>query len=68
LGGYAKWQRRGWDLCVDLYTGDVFSAIMSCKEEKNKNLAAFQKRVRSSLHLTEAEYQKMKTKGPLCEE
>ena len=53
---------------VDPHTGDVFSATMACHEEKNKNLAALQRRVRSTLHLTEAEYQKLKTKGPLCEE
>jgi LmbE family N-acetylglucosaminyl deacetylase len=37
---------------VDPYTGDVFSATMSCYEEKNKSLEALQKQVRSTLHLT----------------
>ncbi|MGD0155932.1 MAG: hypothetical protein ABSB50_07530 [Terracidiphilus sp.] len=53
---------------VDSYTGDVFSAVMSCYEETNRNLRALQKQVRTALNLTKAEYEKLKTKGPLCEE
>jgi hypothetical protein len=53
---------------VDPLTGDVFSATASCYEEKNKRLEALQKQVWSTLHLTQAEYQKLKSKGPLCEE
>lgn len=53
---------------VDPRTGDVFSATMACDEIKNTKLEALQRQVRSTLHLTEAEYQKLKTKGPLCEE
>jgi hypothetical protein len=53
---------------VDTYTGDVFSATAECKEEKNKNLAALQTRVRTTLRLSKSEYQRLKTKGPLCEE
>lgn len=53
---------------VDPYTGDVFSSTMSCYEEKNKRLEALQRQVRATLHLTQAEYQKLKTKGPLCEQ
>jgi hypothetical protein len=53
---------------VDPHTGDVFSATVGCEEEKNKGLEALQKRVRAGLHLTEAEYRKLKSKGPLCEE
>lgn len=52
---------------VDPYTGDVFSATMACHEEKNKHLEALQKQVRAALHLSQAEYRKLKTKGPLCE-
>ena len=52
---------------VDPYTGDVFSATVACHEEKNKHLEAPQRKVRATLHLTQAEYQKLKTKGPLCE-
>ncbi len=53
---------------VDLFTGDVFSATAYCHEEKNKNLEALQKQFRTNLQLTQAEYQKLKTKGPLCRE
>ena len=53
---------------VDPNTGDVFSATAACDEEKNRKLQVLQKRIRSALHLTDAEYQKLKTKGPLCDE
>ena len=53
---------------VDPHTGDVFSATIGCSEEKNQNLEALQRHVRAALHLTPAEYQRLKTKGPLCEE
>jgi hypothetical protein len=52
---------------VDPFTGDVFSSVIECKEEKNRRLLALQKRIRASLHLSESEYHRMKTKGPLCE-
>src|ERR1700727_1899398 len=51
---------------VDPYTGDVFSATIGCKEEKNKNLQTLQTHIRTSLHLSKSEYQRLKTKGPLC--
>lgn len=53
---------------VDPYTGDVFSATRECYEEKNKRLAALQTQVRAKLHISQPEYQRLKTKGPLCEE
>jgi hypothetical protein len=53
---------------VDPYTGDVFSATIGCKEERNKNLLALQKRIRATLHLSQSDYQRLKTKGPLCDE
>ncbi len=53
---------------VDPYTGDVFSATISCHEEKNKRLQALQVQVRANLHLSQSEYRRLKTKGPLCEE
>jgi hypothetical protein len=53
---------------VDPYTGDVFSSTASCYEYSNKGLRALQAQVRSSLHLTRSKYQRLKTKGPLCEE
>ena len=52
---------------VDPYTGDVFSSTMSCYEEKNKRLEALQAQVRAKLHLSQSEYRRLKTKGPLCE-
>jgi hypothetical protein len=55
----------GW-YGVDIYTGDVFDGIASCPQYKNKKLETLQKKVRRSLHLTEAEYQKLKTNGPIC--
>jgi hypothetical protein len=53
---------------VDSYTGDVFSAVVSCSEEANPELRALQARVRASLRLSHAEYRRLKTRGPLCEE
>jgi hypothetical protein len=53
---------------VDPYTGDVFSATIGCHEEKNKRLQALQAQLRANLHLSQSEYQRLKTKGPLCEE
>ena len=52
---------------VDPYTADVFSATIECHEERNQRLQALQARVRLRMHLTVEEYQKLKTKGPLCE-
>jgi len=53
---------------VDPYTGDVFSATASCYEESNKRLAALQAQLRAKLHLSQSEYRRLKTKGPLCNE
>jgi len=53
---------------VDPNTGDVFSATAACDEQKNNDLQTLQKRIRVGLHLTDAQYRKLKTKGPLCEE
>ena len=53
---------------VDPCTGDVFSATSSCYEERNGKLESLQKKFRASIHLTKADYQKLKTKGPLCGE
>ncbi len=52
---------------VDPHTGDVFSASAACDEEDNKRLRALQARVRATLHLSESDYKKLRTKGPLCE-
>lgn len=53
---------------VDPYTADVFSAVASCDEERTKELQALQAQIRGGLHLSRADYQRLKTKGPLCEE
>lgn len=51
---------------VDPRTGDVFNAA-SNHEEQNKRLQQLQARVRASLHLSAADYRRLKTKGPLEE-
>jgi hypothetical protein len=53
---------------VDSYTGDVFSATLGCYEFKNRRLKAMQAKIHEILHLSQSEYQRLKTKGPLCEE
>jgi len=53
---------------VDPYTGDVFVATSECDEVKNKRLEHLQTQVRAKIHLSQSEYQRLKTKGPLCEE
>jgi hypothetical protein len=53
---------------VDFYTGDVFSPSMECHEFKNNKLRTLQRKIRRSLHLTDAQYRKIKTLGPLCAE
>jgi hypothetical protein len=53
---------------VDPYTGDVFFANSECDKVKNKRLERLQAQVRAKLHLSQSEYQRLKTKGPLCEE
>jgi len=52
---------------VDVYTGDVFSAVMqNCAGYNNKKLREIQKKVKRSLHLTDAQYRRIKTEGPMC--
>jgi hypothetical protein len=54
---------------VDLRTGDVFDGVVEgCGTLKNRKLAALQKQVRRSIHLTDIEYRKIKTGGPMCVE
>jgi hypothetical protein len=52
---------------VDSQTGDVFSSTVSCDEQRNSRLEALQTRVRARLNLTQLEYKRRKTKGPLCQ-
>jgi hypothetical protein len=51
---------------VDPITGDVFSATASCAELHTKKLQPLQEKTRAALHLSKEEYQRLKTKGPLC--
>ncbi len=53
---------------VDSHTGDVFSATIGCYEYKNHRLEALQAQIRARLRLSRSGYQRLKTKGPLCEE
>lgn len=53
---------------VDPYTGDVFDANKECSEVKNKRLERLQAQVRAKLQLSQAEYRRLKTRGPLCGE
>jgi len=52
---------------VDPYTGDVFSASSASYEYKSAKLQSLQAKVRESLHLSRPEYERLKTKGPLCD-
>ena len=53
---------------VDPCSADVFSAVASCDEILNPTLQSLQRRIRTGLHLSKAEYQRLKTRGPLCEQ
>lgn len=53
---------------VDPQTADVFHTTSECDEVKNKKLVALQRTMRKYLQLTPAEYRRMKTKGPFCED
>ena len=53
---------------VDKYTGDVWSATSSCNELSTVASRKLQAKVRSELGLSVANYQKIKTHGPLCDE
>jgi hypothetical protein len=52
---------------VDRFTGDVWSAVIGCYEEKNEGLQALQVRIRAAMGLSASDYQQIKTKGPLCD-
>ncbi|MDR2011947.1 MAG: hypothetical protein LBQ20_02625 [Rhodanobacter sp.] len=53
---------------VDAYTGDVFDPVSGCAEYGGKKLETLQRKVRRSLHLTQAAYKKLKTRGPMCDD
>jgi hypothetical protein len=54
------------NFAVDPKTGDVWSATSSCLEERNRKLRALQRHLRAELGLTNVEYRRLKTSGPLC--
>jgi hypothetical protein len=66
--GLPKWSVVAGMYAVDPHTGDVFAANKECTEVRNKSLERLQTQVRAKLHLSESEYQRLKTKGPLCAE
>lgn len=66
-GKVFKRKQTEWN-AVDPHTGDVFRATSECDEVKNKRLERLQAQVRAKLHLSQSQYQRLKTKGPLCEE
>ncbi len=51
---------------VDASTGDVFSATVSCDEMSNHAIRKLQAKIRKRIGLSDAEYHKIKGKGPLC--
>jgi hypothetical protein len=51
---------------VDKSTGDVWNAVAECQEESNPALRRLQVRIRHQIDLSDAEYRKIKKKGPLC--
>ena len=53
---------------VDLSTGDVWSAVVSCSELNTPNLRRLQRQVHRRLGLTQSEYRRIKSHGPLCDQ
>jgi hypothetical protein len=56
IGGYA----------VDSATGDVFDAVSDCNELSTPALRKLQAQIRRRIGLSDAKYNKIKQKGPLC--
>jgi hypothetical protein len=52
---------------VDPSTGDVWSATSSCDELSTHALRRLQTKIRARIGLSDAEYKRIKSKGPLCE-
>ena len=52
---------------VDLETGDVWNAVTSCDEMNTAALRRLQKKIREEIGLSDPEYKRVKSKGPLCE-
>lgn len=53
---------------VDRYTGDVWDAAMDCYEYDNPDLRKLQVSIRKRIGMSPAEYQKVKVKGPMCDD
>jgi hypothetical protein len=53
---------------VDSSTGDVFDAVSECAEISTPSLRQLQASIRSRIGLSESEYHKIKSKGPLCQQ
>jgi len=53
------------DWAVDRSTADVWSALR-CEEESTSTLRKLQSKLRKTIGLTDAEYQRAKKKGPMC--
>jgi hypothetical protein len=52
---------------VDTDTGDVWDAVTSCDEMHTQALRGLQKMIRKEISLSDPEYKRVKSKGPLCE-
>jgi hypothetical protein len=53
---------------VELSTGDVFDPMTECTEISTTGLGKLQAKVRARIGLSDAEYHKVKSKGPMCAE
>ena len=52
---------------VDASTGDVFSTTVECEEISTPSLRKLQAEIRKRIGLSDSEYHKIKSKGPLCQ-
>jgi hypothetical protein len=52
---------------IDQETGDVWDAVTSCDEMNTRALRKLQKMIRKEIGLSDSEYKRVKSKGPLCE-
>lgn len=53
---------------VDASTGDVFDAVSECTEISTPSLRKLQAEIRSRIGLSDSEYHKIKSEGPLCQQ
>ena len=51
---------------VDTETGDVWNAVISCDEMSNQALRKLQRSIRKAIGLSDSEYKRIKSIGPLC--